>query len=171
MKFQVAIQWFKFDNLAYQKAYVQHMKKWTIEGGRIWLHAALESNPLPTWSGATRSTFSKLARALGTSVPMGPQRSRKNRKAMGRASGEGKVILDTKNDFFGFVYKSNLRYLNYNNLHRAVPGPPPQPAWREIENTPYNFDTKALAAWQEFTDKVDLPDPLKEKYLKKFRIT
>jgi len=102
---------------------------------------------------------------------MGPQRSRKNRIALGRASGSGKVILDTKDDFFGFTYKSSLRFLNYNNLHHAMPGSPPQPAWREIANTPYNFDTKATAAWQEFAKNVDLPDPLKAKFLKKFRIS
>jgi len=169
LKFNMNLQWFKFDVLGYERNLQTFMAAYIKESGRIWLDAATEH--IPTWSGASRASFRKLARALGTSIQMGPQRSRKNREALGEDTSIGEIILDPQRDFYGFQWGSNLRYLKYNEFNHATPGPAPQPTWAEIKGTPYHFQKKALDAWRTHVQTVDLPDPLKAKFLKRFRIT
>lgn len=168
LKFNVNMQWFKFDVLGYERDMRIFMEKYIKESGQVWLDVATQK--IPTWSGASRASFQKLARALGTSIQIGPQKSRKNRQPLGEETSIGEIIIDTKKDFYGFQWGSTLRYLNYNEFNRATPGPEPQPMWAEIKNTPYNFQAEALDAWRAYTKGVDLPDPMKAKFLKKFRI-
>jgi hypothetical protein len=143
------------------------------KSGRVWLEAAVNKIPIPTWSGASRASFQKLATELGTTVTVGPRAASnwKDRTALGRSTSQGsRVISDQSKDFYGFVFQSDLRYLEYNEKHAASPGEPPQPMWKTIANTPYGFMELGNSAWKAYADKVRLPEPLKSKFLKKFKV-
>jgi len=172
--FKMDLKGFKFEVLSYQKDLAAFMEKEIKRTGQVWLQIAVNGIPLPTWSGATRASFQKLAHALGTSVAIGPRATsnRKDRTALGKATSTGKIIIAPKEDFYGFEWSSSLRYLSYNEFNRAVVGPaPPNPWWKDIENTPYHFQARALAAWKDAALSVRLPDPLRDKYLKRIRIS
>ena|SRR4030042_4783860 len=171
MKFTTNFQTLSFDLAAYERALTNHLVEENKRAGQVWIHAAVEQIPIPTWSGASRATFQKLAEELGTSVPIGPRMSREDRAPLGRAlSTASGVITDTRNHFYGFMYSSNLRYLAYNEFNRAVPGPPPQPFGRLRTPTPYHFQEKGLKAWVAFAKTVKLPDPFSSKFLKRTKI-
>jgi hypothetical protein len=138
-----------------------------IISGKIWLKASVDKIPIPTWSGASRSTFQELAAALGTSVTIGPQISKKNRQSLGRESGRGGLDItggDTQR--YQFFYFTNLRYLAYNEYNRAVKGDPPQPFSNSVRFTPYHFQEIALEAWLKFAKQTKLLTPYSRKYLK-----
>jgi len=161
----------KLDLAAYERALAAHLSEANKKAGQAWLHAAVEQIPIPTWSGASRATFQKLAEELDTSVPIGPRRSKKDRVPLGRASSTASgVVIDTREHFYGFVYSSNLRYLAYNEFNKAVPGPPPQPYGRLRTRTPYHFQERGLKAWQAFAKTVRLPNPLSARFLKGTKI-
>jgi len=174
MKFTGSLTWDTIDLVKYRQALKKHLTQEAKESGIVWLHAAVEKIPIPTWSGASRATFQKLAREVGTSIPIGPQRSKKDRTALGTAAGSGSgLIINEGKNFYGFMYSSSLRYLNYNEFNRAVPvagAGPPLPLWAPIQNTPYQFKAKGLEAWLAFAKTVDLPSPWATKFLKRTRI-
>ena len=171
MRFRVNFKWAKLDRTTYMLALYHHMRLMNEKAGRIWLDAAVERIPIPTWSGASRATFQRLASELNTTVPIGPKRSKKDRRPLGAASAVGSgVIEDRGKGYWGFKYVSNLRYLAYNEFNRAVPGPPPQPFKGLKTPTPYGFQEKGAKAWLRFATKVRLPSPLLRKYLKRYKI-
>lgn len=139
----------------------------TILSGKIWLSAAVDKVPIPTWSGASRSTFQELAMALGTGVAIGPIVARKSRVTLGRETGHGGLDVEGGNkQKYSFWYSSSLRYLAYNEYNSAVAGPPPQPFSNNVRFTPYYFQEKALTAWEKFASKTRLLNPYNRKYLK-----
>jgi hypothetical protein len=153
-----------FDKAGYRKAMLNALRNLNERAGQAWIHAAVNSAPIPTWSGASRATFQKLARELGTSVPIGPIRSKKSRVGLGAATASGSGVIED-GDFIGFIYTTNLRYLAYNEYNRAVKGRPPQPYSNAVRFTPYQFQKAAQAAWEEEAKKAKLPDPY--RYLTK----
>ena len=143
------------------------LTKRLTSSGKIWLKAAVDKIPIPTWSGASRSTFQELAVALGTSVAIGTQISRKNRISLGRETGRGGLDIrggDTQK--YQFFYFTNLRYLAYNEYNRATKGPSPQPFSNNVRFTPYKFQASALEAWSKFAKQTKLLTPYNRKYLK-----
>lgn len=168
MRFITSLEWIKMDLTAYRRGLIDHLTKINKEAGQLWLHTALQ--PIPTWSGASRATFVKLARELGTSVPFG-RISAKDRTALGMLNSTGSgVITDPTIPYVGFMYKSSLRYLTYNEFNAATPGPPPQPFGKLRNPTPYHFTTKALAAWEAFAKTAKLPNPYSRKYTNLFKV-
>jgi hypothetical protein len=150
------------------------MDDFVQKSGRVWLDAAVNKIPIPTWSGASRASFQKLANELGTTVVVGARAASnwKDRTSLGRSTSQGScVISDKKKDFYGFVFQSDLRYLDFNEKNHATPGDPPRPMWKTIDNTPYGFLKLGNDAWKAYAEKVDLPEPLKSKFLKKFKVS
>lgn len=142
------------------KAAIVELNKYTAEfvriGGIKWLDATVIAI-IPTWSGASRSTFQKLARDLGTSVPIGPQRSRKDRRQLGEDNSQGSGYFTGSNGQHYFVYTTQLRYLIYNEFNRATKGLPPQPFSDNVRNTPYQFQDKGDQAWLAYAKSFDPP--------------
>jgi hypothetical protein len=137
----------------------QHLSEQTKRSGQIWLNATVISIPIPTWSGASRATFQELARSLGTSVPIGPIKAKKDRTSLGRSVSKGGFKKDKVTLNYSFFYETDLRYLAYNEFNKAVKGPPPQPFTNNVRFTPYRFQDKGSKAWQEFAKNVRLPNP------------
>ena len=157
----------KLDVTAYEHDLRRYLTERMLKSGRIWLETATEATPIPTWSGASRSTFQNLASALGTTVAIGPIVSKKDRTDLGRSTGEGGTIIQGgKTQKYQFYYGTSLRYLVYNEYNTATRGRPPQPYSNSVRYTPYHFQEKARAAWEKFAGTVKLPNPYDKKYLK-----
>jgi len=170
MKFTPNFTSIELDMPAYKRALYQYLIASLRGGGRKWLDATVRtSTHIPTWSGASRATFQKLAQELGTTVPIGPIRAHKDRTALGRASAQGSgMFVDESKGLWQFVYQTQLRYLAYNEYNRAVAGAPPQPFSNNVRYTPYGFQAKGAKAWLAFTSKLLLPSPF--KYLRKGKL-
>jgi hypothetical protein len=159
MKFKTDFVSFQLDLAAYQKALLNALHALNERAGQAWIHAAVDKTPIPTWSGASRATFQKLARELGTSVPIGPLRT-KSRVSLGLSTSSGSGVEENKQAWYvGFVYTTNLRYLAYNEYNSAKAGSPPAPWSNNVRFTPYNFQDRAKSAWQTVAAKAELPNP------------
>ena len=151
---------FNFDQKAAVEELLAYLTGFVKAGGVKWLGATVEAVPIPTWSGASRATFEKLARDLGTSVPIGPIRSRKDRTSLGRASSVGSGFFKAGHQIY-FVYTTQLRHLKYNEFNLALAGPPPQPFSNNVRYTPYRFQDRGDKAWAQYARGLKIPDPLK----------
>ncbi len=172
MKFKVGgkFELFSFDAQAYMQDLNDHMTIKLKETGIHWLDNTVRTRThIPTWSGASRSTFQKLAVALGTTVPIGPIRSLIDRTWLGYASSSGGLSLQPSKGTWSFFYQTSLNYLIYNEKNRAVPGPPPQPFSHNVRYTPYNFQAKGVRAFFAFASRVRLPSV--KKYIRKRKVS
>lgn len=158
MRLEADLKIMIFDHAGYDRVLLNALRNLNERAGKAWIKAAVDGAPIPTWSGASRATFQKLASELGTSVPIGPIRARKNRVALGRATSAGSGVVEEPG-FVGFKYETDLRYLRYNEYNRAVAGLPPQPYSDNVKFTPYNFQSRAQAAWLAEAKKAKLPNP------------
>lgn len=153
------------DLVAYDRALLSSLRNLNERAGQAWVKAAVDSTPIPTWSGASRATFQKLASELGTSVPIGQIRASKSRVELGKSVSSGSGVVEErstgKTTFVGFKYETDLRYLRYNEYNRATKGPPPQPYSDNVRFTPYNFQKRAAAAWVAEAAKAKLPNPFR----------
>lgn len=168
MQFTTDFYWLDLSLAEYQKVLLNTLRYYNEKAGQAWIDAAVNKTPIPTWSGASRATFQKLAEELGTSVPIGPLKTR-SRVALGKSvSTSSGVVEDEKTSFVGFVYETDLRYLAYNEYNLATAGPPPQPFSNNVRFTPYNFQSRAMQAWLSVAKTAQLPNPY--NYLKKWKI-
>lgn len=170
MKFTHKFYALDLDVAAYKRHLSTYMEDWLKQAGREWLIATVLA-VIPTWSKASRATFQKLANELGTTVPYGPQRSRKDRESLGLATGSGSGLeLDPGNSRWHFKYESTLRYLAYNEYNRVVYGQAPNVFSRTglRSTTPYHFQEKGQKAFEDFTRFTELPNPY--MFLKKVKV-
>lgn len=123
----------------------EYLDSFVRAGGIKWLDATVLAI-IPTWSKASRATFQKLANDLGTSIPYGTQRSKRDREALGLRNSKGSGLTSDKGQHY-FVYTTQLRYLIYNEFNRATAGPPPQPFSNNVRFTPYRFQDAGDQAW------------------------
>lgn len=144
-----------FDKRGAIRALNTYLKEFVRIGGIKWLDATVLSI-IPTWSKASRATFQKLARDLGTSIPYGPQRSHEDREALGRANSAGSGFTSKGNEHY-FIYTTTLRYLIYNEFNKATQGPPPQPFSNNVRFTPYRFQERGDVAWDKHVQTINLP--------------
>lgn len=145
----------EFNKRAAEKELNAYLREFVRQGGVKWLGATVLT-VIPTWSKASRATFQKLAKDLGTSIPYGPQRSRKDREALGLANSNGSGFFNKGNEHY-FIYTTQLRYLIYNEFNRATKGPPPQPFSDHVRFTPYRFQDKGDASWELHVKTIKIP--------------
>lgn len=134
----------------------QYVKEFVRIGGIKWLDATVIAI-IPTWSKASRATFQKLAQDLGTSIPYGPLRSKKDREDLGLRNSDGSGFFTNAFGEHYFVYTTQLRYLIYNEFNRAMKGTPPQPFSDNVRNTPYKFQDAGDKAWQAYVKTIKIP--------------
>jgi len=148
-----------FNASSAKKELTTYIQDFVKSGGRKWLDATVRKI-IPTWSKASRATFQKLARDLGTSIPYGPLRSQTDRESLGLANSAGSGFFVTSAGTH-FVYTTQLRYLIYNEYNAAVAGPPPQPWSNNVRFTPYHFQDAGDKSWEAHAKTIKIPDPTK----------
>lgn len=158
MKFTTEFKSLYLNLAAYRKAMLNALRNLNERAGQAWIDAAVNQTPIPTWSGASRATFQKLAGELGTTVPIGPIRARKSRVSLGKVTSAGSGVVERKG-YAGFVYETDLRFLAYNEYNKAVAGSPPRPYSNNVRFTPYNFQSRAYSAWKKVAATAKLPAP------------
>lgn len=166
MKFTTEFKSVRLNLAAYRKEMLDALRNLNEKAGQAWIDAVVNQTPIPTWSGASRATFQKLAGELGTTVPIGPIRAKKSRVSLGRATSAGSGVAERAN-YVGFVYETDLRFLAYNEYNQAVAGPPPQPYSNNVRFTPYNFQSRAYSAWAQVAKTAKLPSPWKYLVVRK----
>jgi len=159
MKFNPNFRLFNLDKKAYLDRLDGYLMQKLRGGGRKWLDATVRTRThIPTWSGASRGTFIKLAREFGTSVPIGPIRARRNmvQDGINHAARSGLRVNPSKGEW-AFEYIHTLPGLIWNETNLSVPGPWPQPWSPNVRYLPYRIQDKGAAAWMEYAAKVKLP--------------
>lgn len=170
MRFKSKFYALSFNLAAYKAKLHDYMVEWIKQAAWEWLNATVgfTTQLIPTWSKASRATFQKLAHEIGTAVPYGPQKSRKDREPLGLSTGaDSGLEIDTSSYRYHFKYHSSLRYLAYNEYNQAIRGEGGVYS-RLIHPTPYHFQERGRAAFEEFVRFTELPDPL--KYMKRDRV-
>jgi hypothetical protein len=170
MKWKTDFTGMSFDLVGYRRALLNALRNLNERAGQAWINEVVNNTPIPTWSGASRATFQKLANELGTTVPIGPIKSSKSRVSLGKASSGGSGVYEKRGSqmFVGFIYKTSLRYLAYNEYNKATAGSPPAPFSNNVRFTPYGFQIRAEAAWQAVAATAKLPDPT--RYIRKRKL-
>lgn len=169
MKFKPKFVGLELNLAAYQRHLDEYMTDWLKQAGTLWLQATVISI-IPTWSRASRATFEKLARELGTSIPYGPLKSRKDRTDLGRRTGsESGLVLEPSRHRWHFKYHSTLRYLAYNEYNHAVPGEGGV-FHGLIHPTPYNFQEAGRREFEDFARFTQLPDPFQKRFLRRVKV-
>jgi hypothetical protein len=124
----------------------------TKEGARVWLTTVLAI--VPTWSGASRATFEALAQAVGFTVTYGPITAFKDRRALGQGAGHGG--LEKTPGGYSFYYRTDLRYLIFNEANVATVGV--AGVFKGLINpTPYKFFEAGERAFKAYSKTVRLP--------------
>lgn len=135
----------------------QYTKDFVIAGGIKWLDATVKAI-IPTWSKASRATFQKLAKDLGTSIPYGPLRSAKDRENLGLQNSQGSGLTSNDKGEHYFIYTTQLRYLIYNEFNKATAGSPPQPFSNSVRFTPYRFQDQGNVTWLDHAKAYNPPN-------------
>jgi len=153
----------KLDANRYKKELAKYMTAKLKEAIRAWLKASIEV--VPTWSGASRATFEKLARLGDMVIEYGPQKSYKNRKPLGRKESSAKVSINESSGKFYFEWGTSLQYFIINNFGAQQYIPREQaPANNNIISPkglknpgPYRIEDRGKKAVEEL--KITLPNP------------
>jgi len=154
MKFIAQVQLVQFDSKRYKRDIDSTMQEIARDAAKSWLRTVLTI--VPTWSRASRATFEALANDVGFNVTYGPVKSREDRLLLGLSTSNGGLI-SKKLQEYGFFYETDLRYLAYNELNSATPGPPPQPFGTLINPTPYRFLEAGRKDFESFAKNIKLP--------------
>lgn len=179
MKFKVRFTGAQINTARYFGSAVDQRLSTLIEqAGYAWLNAFV-LRVIPVWSGASRSTFLKLAREVnfpltvtGISAPrklISSDSSRYGPRA-GFQRSSGEVSKDATNGVYFFKWETNLFQLVFNEQQDANANPTAGRLFSRLKQPgPYNFRELGRAAFVEFSrDKVTLPSPW--PYLKRTSI-
>lgn len=134
--------------------------------GVAWLNATV-LQIIPIWSGASRATFLKLARAVSFPLTItGIKDSAKGTIAAGKGGirlgfqqSKGEVTKGKR--LFTFTYGTTLFHLVFNEFNDANASPKAGRLFhRLLEPGPYNFQEVGRDAFEEYTrSNVKLPSP------------
>jgi len=120
-----------------------------------WLLAV--TSIVPVWSGASHSTFVKLARSVGFYLSPAKVKDAPERRLLGFLASRGGVEKPGPG-IIRMFYQTNLRYLIFNNDNIAVPGVGGV-IYGLIRPTPYKFIEAGAAAYVKVSSKFKLRRP------------
>jgi len=168
MKFIVRFQGATIDLQKFQNLLDDRLSDLIERAGYAWLNAFV-LRVIPVWSGASRSTFLKLAREVnfpltvsGISAPRGRiSQSPQLGPRAGFQRSKGSVSKGTTPGVYTFRWETDLFHLVFNELNDANANPVAGRLFSRLKKPgPYNFQELGRAAFEEFTkDKVKLPNP------------
>ncbi len=177
MKFKVKFKGFTINEDAWRKRLDTLMSKQIERAATVWLNATVLL-AIPVWSGASRATFLKLARAVsfpltitGIKVTRGD-----NPRALGPSVGfqqsKGKLDKDPRRGRFTFTYETSLFHLVFNEFNNANQNPVAGGLFAKLkEPGPYNFQRVGRDAFEDYArTAVELPSPWKKLKFKSIRV-
>lgn len=167
MRFTGTLKALKCDKARFKRELQEELSELIAKSAFAWLNAALQ--PIPSWSGAARSTFSDLASRINFQLSVQPKATAPDRRNLGENSGTGEIMIDPMRGKAFFKYTTTLDHLIFNEFNANPASDPRVFAPTRIRNTPYNFQEKAAAAWQRVANTAKLPVP-RIRAGKKFRI-
>lgn len=157
MRFVGTLKTIRVDLNRFRKDLEIELRELIARSAFAWLNAALE--PIPVWSGASRSTFADLAARINFQLSVQPDTGAPNRTQLGRQTSTGDLEIDAATGIAYFRYSTTLRHLIFNEFNANPDADPNARAPENIEGTPYGFREKARQAWQEVADEARLPVP------------
>lgn len=157
MRFVGNLRTIRVDLNRFRKDLEIELRELIARSAFAWLNAALE--PIPIWSGASRSTFADLAARINFQLSVQPDSDAPNRTQLGRQTSTGDLEIDPTVGVAYFRYSTTLRHLIFNEFNANPDSDPNVRAPESIEGTPYGFREKARRAWQEVANEARLPIP------------
>ncbi len=155
----------------YRDALRQTLTEGITEAAFLWLNATTAE--IPSWSGASRATFLKLATAIGFSVDIAvSSTSRFDRTGLGQSRSTGGIDIDKASEgLVSFNYGTTLEHLIYNEFNNANISPDPTLFGKLLKPGPYAFQEKGQKAFEQVASGLSLPDPTRSFTYKTIRVT
>ncbi len=168
MKLTATLRIPRFDMSKYRRALHEQLGEAITQAAFSWLGAATDA--IPVWSGASHATFLPLASAIGFSMAVAPVNAGGSRVGLGLNNATGELIADASTGKFQFSYSTTLKHLIYNEFNNANISPDPS-LFAKLHNPgPYDFQKKALEAYEKSIRNVGLPDPFKSLTVTQVRV-
>ncbi len=165
MKFKGSLVTLQFNMSDYQKRLHETLSNEVSHAAFVWLEAVLSE--IPTWSGASRATFLRLAREAEYTLTIAPRAI--NRIPYGQRHGDGEIKTDSAKGLYSFSYETTLRWLIHNEFNS--PETDPEVFHRLLKPGPYHFQQKGQAAFRKFAAEVRLPSPWKSLRVYKHKVS
>lgn len=165
MKFKGSLVTLQFSLSDYQKRLHETLSNEIAHAAFVWLEAVLSE--IPTWSGASRATFLRLAREAEYTLTIDPKVA--NRIPYGQRHGDGEITTDPEKGRYTFSYETTLRWLIHNEYNS--PESDPEVFYRLLKPGPYHFQQKGQAAFRKFAAEVRLPSPWKSLTVRRHRVS
>lgn len=166
LKFSVRFRAPRIDEKAFLRVLDERMGKRIEDAAKAWLNAIVLS-VIPIWSGASRATFSKLARAVGQPLSLAGISS--NRVLISSSPGRwgpqagysnSKGFVTKDNAKYTFTYQTTLFHLVFNEQFDGNANPIAGRVFSTLKQPgPYNFRTIGQEAFNDYAKGVRLPNP------------
>ena len=164
MKFKGTLVSFRINFTDYQKRLHESLSNDIAHAAFTWLEAVLSE--IPTWSGASRATFLRLAREVEYALTIAPKVE--SRIGYGQRHGDGEIKADPKKGIYTFSYSTTLRHLVHNEYNS--PSSDPAVFHRLKKPGPYHFQLKGQEAFRRFAAQISLPSPWKSLKVTRHRV-
>ena len=176
MRFIARFKSININESAWRKQLNALLTKEIKRAATAWLNATVLS-VIPIWSGASRATFTKLARAVSFPLTITGIKatSGDNPKALGPSVGiqksRGSVSANEKSGRFTFTYGTTLFHLVFNESNNANQSPGAGKLYAKLLRPgPYNFQEIDKVAFEFYAQtNVELPSPWNKLKTKSLR--
>lgn len=164
MKFTGALVSIELDMADYRRRLHETLSEEIAHAASVWLEAVLQE--IPIWSGASWATFTRLSRAIGSTLAISPVGI--NRISYGQRHGDGALTADKQKVEYTFEYSTSLRWLVHNEFNSPESDPN---VWHKLKKPgPYHFQQAGLKAFERVAKDVELPSPWKSLKVTRHRI-
>lgn len=162
MRFKAALVVPGIKKSQWQKKINEVLQEAIRDAAVVWLQAAINSHPIPAWSGASLGTFSELASQVGytfaiRTTPLGTKKGLG--PGAGRSASSAKFEGSVKKGVYFFEYTTDLPHLIYNEYYNANMSPDPGLFSRLRFPGPYNFQKAGRSATMSKLNSVRIPLP------------
>jgi hypothetical protein len=176
-KFKVRFKTVRIDEAKWRARMDARLTKQLKKAATVWLNATVLL-VIPVWSGASRGTFLKLARAVGFPLTVtgikGSSRGFSGSTIGPRAGfqrSEGSISTNEGSGRYTFRYETDLFQLVFNEFENANQNPTAGRLFsRLLQPGPYNFQEIGKDAFEDYVSSTtELPSPWRALKFKKLR--
>ncbi len=179
MKFKVRFTALSINEQMWRQKLAAMLAKEIKKAATVWLNATVLL-VIPVWSGASRATFLKLARAISfpltinIQAPSGFIERAPNRwgPRIGFQRSEGTLdASNAANGLVSFFYSTDLFHLVFNEYNDGNANPVAGRVFARLHNPgPYGFQQIGQAAFEDYARLVELPSPWRSLKFTKIRV-